>query len=132
MKIRPFLALALALGFSALASAADLAGRWTSKFDSQIGEQNYVYVFAKEGDHLTGTASYTHSMGKGDVKLTNIRQDGANVSFTEPLNFGGNEIVITYTGKIEGDALTLTRQVADFATEHITAQRTGAKLASGL
>jgi len=127
MKIRSLLALALALGFSALASAADLTGRWTSKFDSQIGEQNYVYVFANEGDHLTGTASYTHSMGKGDVKLTNIKLNGENVAFTEPLNLGGNEIIITYTGKIDGDVLTLTRQVGDFATEHITAQRTPAK-----
>ena len=127
MKIRSLLALALALGFSVLASAADLTGRWTSKFDSQIGEQNYVYVFANEGDHLTGTASYTHSMGKGDVKLTNIKLDGENVSFTEPLNLGGNEIIITYTGKIDGDAMSLKRQVGDIATEHITAERTPAK-----
>lgn len=127
MKIRSLLVLALALGCSALASAADLAGRWTSKFDSQIGEQNYVYVFAQEGDHLTGTASYNHSMGKGDVKLTNIKLEGENVAFTESLNLGGNEITITYTGKIDGDVLKLTRQVGDIATEHITAQRTPAK-----
>src|SRR6478736_1929738 len=124
MNIRSLLALALALAFSALASAADLTGRWTSKFDSQIGEQNYVYIFAKEGGQLTGTASYSHSMGKGDVKLTNIKLEGENVAFTEPLNLGGNELIITYTGKIDGDVLTLTRQVGDFATEHITAQRT--------
>jgi len=127
MKIRLLVTLALALGFSTFAAAADLAGRWTSKFDSQIGEQNYVYVFAHEGDHLIGTASYEHSMGKGEVKLTGIKLDGDNVSFTESLNLGGNEIAITYTGKIDGDALTLTRQVGDFATEQITAKRTPAK-----
>jgi hypothetical protein len=127
MKIRLLLVLALALGSSVLSLAADLAGRWTSKFDSQIGEQNYVYVFTQEGDRLVGTASYEHSMGKGDVKLTSIKVDGSKVSFTEPLDFGGTEITITYTGTIEGDVLTLTRQVGDFATEHITAKRAPAK-----
>lgn len=127
MKIRLLLALTVALGSSALAAAADLAGRWTSKFDSQIGEQHYVYVFARDGEQLTGTATYEHSMGKGEVKLAAVKVDGDTVSFTEPLNFGGNEITITYSGKIEGDTLTLTRQVGDFATEHITAQRAPAK-----
>lgn len=127
MKIRLLLTLALALGSSALALAADLAGRWTSKFDSQIGEQNYVYVFAHEGDHLVGTATYEHSMGKGEAKLTAIKVDDAKVSFTETVNLGGNELVITYTGTIEGDAMKLTRQVGDFATEQITAKREPAK-----
>lgn len=127
MKIRTLLTLALALGLATFAAAADLAGRWTSTFDSQIGEQKYVYVFAHDGDHLTGTATYDHSMGKGDSQLSAIKVDGDNVSFTEALNIGGNEITVTYTGKIAGDALTLTRQVGDIATEHITANRAPAK-----
>lgn len=127
MKTRLLLALTLALCSSAFAAAADLAGRWTSKFDSQIGEQNYVFVFAREGDQYTGTSHYESSMGTGDVKLTNIKVDGDKVAFTETINAGGNDLTITYTGKLEGDAMKLTRQVGDFATEQITAQRTAAK-----
>ncbi|MBE2214383.1 MAG: hypothetical protein IAE82_10970 [Opitutaceae bacterium] len=124
MKIRTILTLALAIASPLLAAAADLAGRWTSRFDSQIGEQNYIYVFASENGQLSGTATYEHSMGKGDVKLKDIKLDGEKVSFTETLDMGGNALVITYTGKVEGDTMTLTRQVGEFATEQITAKRT--------
>jgi len=127
MKIRLLLTLAFALASSAIAGAADLAGRWTSKFDSQIGEQNYVYVFVREGDHLTGKASYQHSMGKGEVALAGIKLEGDKVSFTETLDLGGNTITITYTGKLDGDTMALTRQVGDIATEQITAQRSPEK-----
>lgn len=124
MKSRSILALLFALVSPLLLAAADLDGRWTSKFDSQIGEQNYVYVFAKENGHLTGTATFEHSMGSGEVKLKDIKVEGDAVSFTETLDMGGNELVITYTGKIEGDTMALTRQVGEFATEQITAKRT--------
>jgi len=128
MKILRLLCSFLALAAAAsLFGASDLAGRWTSKFDSQIGEQNYVFVFAHEGDHLTGASHYENSFGTGDVKLSNIKVEADRVSFTETLNIGGNELVVTYTGTLDGDAMKLTRQVGDIATEQITAQRSPAK-----
>jgi hypothetical protein len=39
------------------------------------------------------------------------------------LNFQGNDLRITYTGKINGDEIKFTRKVADFATEELTAKR---------
>lgn len=123
MKTRSLLGLALALVSSLIVHAADLTGRWTSRFDSQIGEQNYTYVFANEAGQLTGTATYEHSMGKGEVKLTKIKLDGDKVSFTETVSLGGNDLVITYSGQVDGDVMKLTRQVGDFATEQITVQR---------
>ncbi|HVZ22998.1 MAG TPA: hypothetical protein VG871_18120, partial [Vicinamibacterales bacterium] len=107
----------------AAAHAADLAGHWTSEFDSQIGPQKYTYDFKIEGDHVTGTATYDHSMGKGESKLTGIKLNGDNVSFTESLSLDGTDLVITYTGTLGADEMKLTRQVGDFATEHIVVKR---------
>lgn len=45
-------ALMLALGTRL---AADIAGTWTSAFDSQIGRQEYTYTFVNVGTKLTGT-----------------------------------------------------------------------------
>ena len=45
------------------------------------------------------------------------------MSFTENLDFNGNPLVITYTGKISGDEIKFTRKVGDFATEEVVAKR---------
>ena len=37
----------------------------------------------------------------------------------------GDEITITYSGKLKGDELHLTRKVGDFATEGIVLKRDG-------
>jgi len=107
----------------ALGRAADLAGSWTSEFDSQIGVQKYSFEFKKEADAYTGKASYDHSMGKGESVLKNIKQSGDDVSFTEPLRINDMELVVTYSGKISGDEIKLTRVVGDIATEQIVAKR---------
>jgi hypothetical protein len=49
MKFRPLALLALLLAAALPASAADLVGKWTSTFDSQIGQQKYAYEFKQTG-----------------------------------------------------------------------------------
>ena len=124
MNLRRTLTLALlALTSFSLAHAAELAGHWTSEFDSQIGAQKYTYDFKVEGDMFTGKASYDHSMGKGESVLKDIKLSGEDVSFVEALHLSEMDITVTYTGKIAGDEMKLTRQVGDFATEQIVAKR---------
>jgi hypothetical protein len=124
MKLPQIFALA-AMFFAGLnlAHASPLAGKWTAEFDTQIGLQKYVYEFKNDGDHLTGQATFDHSLGKGTVQLKAIKVDGDKVSFAEPLSVEGNEITISYSGTLAGDELKLTRIVGDFATEQITAKR---------
>ncbi len=123
MKLRPLALLALLIAATLPAQAADLIGKWTSEFDSQIGAQKYTYEFKNDGDHVTGQATYEHSLGKGTVQLRAIKVEGDKVSFTEPLVIEGNEITISYAGTLAGDEMKLTRNVGDFATEQITAKR---------
>ena len=104
-------------------AAAELAGKWTSEFDSQIGPQKYVYTFAGEGDKTTGKASFEYSMGKGESQLKDIKVDNDAVSFVETVSLDGMELVITYSVKISADQMDLKRVVGDFATEQIVATR---------
>jgi hypothetical protein len=61
------------------------------------------------------TAEFDTQIG-GTVK-------GDQIAFTEPLNFQGQDVPITYTGTIAGDEIKFTRKVGDFATEELVAKR---------
>jgi hypothetical protein len=124
MKFRTLTTVAVLASMSFnFTAAAELAGTWTSEFDSQIGLQKYVYTFAVEGDKITGKAAYDHSMGKGESQLKNIKLENDTIAFTETLSLDGMELVITYSGKISADQMDLKRVVGDFATEQIVAKR---------
>jgi hypothetical protein len=122
MKSSSLLLLA-GLTLGTLARAADLAGGWTADFDSPIGQQKYAYAFKRDGETLTGKANYDHSMGKGESELKEIKLTGDDVSFVETINVQDMTIRVTYTGKVTGDEMKLTRQVGEFATEHVVAKR---------
>ena len=121
IKIVALVALTLA-GLSP-ARAADLAGKWTAEIDTMIGIQKYTYDFKAQGDTFTGKATFERTTGRGEADLRNIKVTGDDVSFVEPFSMEGNEIPITYTGKIAGDEMKLTRTVGDFATEQFVAKR---------
>jgi hypothetical protein len=117
------LALVLALGVTAAAAAADVTGSWTAEFDSPVGVQKYVYTFKVEGEKLTGAAAAERMGEKSTVTLTDGTVKGDQISFTEPLDFQGQKMSITYTGTIAGDEIKFTRKVGDFGTEELVAKR---------
>jgi hypothetical protein len=114
---------ALVVGLAGGAMAGDVAGTWTSEFDSQIGVQKYTFVFQVDGETLTGTATGERMGETAEVAITDGTVVGDKVSFTEILDFQGQELPITYEGTVEGDEIKFTRNVADFATEQIVARR---------
>jgi hypothetical protein len=102
------------------AMAADISGKWTASFDTQIGQQNYTYEFAVKDGVLTGKAKSEN----GETTLQNGKVEGETVTFVENLQFQGMDIRIVYTGKItSGDEIKFTRQVGEFATEQLVAKR---------
>ena len=118
--------LAVSMTFAALlitvqvASAGDISGKWSASFDTQIGQQDYIYDFVVKDTTLTGKLK--SNLGEGEVLEGKV--DGDNVTFAELLKFDGMEIRIIYTGKVvSADEIRFTRQVADFATEELTARR---------
>src|SRR4051812_27760091 len=83
--------------------AADIDGKWKSEFDSQIGQQKYVFELKADGEKLTGKASAERQGQKVETELKNGKIAKDQVSFSEPLKIQDQEIVVEYSGKIVGD-----------------------------
>jgi hypothetical protein len=117
------LALAAGLLLALPALAADVAGKWTSEFDSQIGKQKYTFDLKVDGGKVTGKAHYERMGQAGDVDLQDGKLAGDEISFVEVGSFQGNELRIQYTGKVKGDEIAFTRDVGGFVKEEIVARR---------
>jgi hypothetical protein len=44
------------LAFAAGVAAADFNGEWTASIETQIGVQNYTFMFKVDGEKMTGRA----------------------------------------------------------------------------
>ena len=120
MKLRMAAALSvLLLALAVPALAADISGQWAATFDTQVGEQHYVYTFKVDGEKVTGTAKSDN----GTVTIENGTVKGDDVSFVENLDYQGQKLVITDTGKVSGDEIKFTRDVGGFGKEELVAKR---------
>ena len=119
-----FLTLTL-IAWSLAARAADVSGQWQAEFESRIGLQKYRYTLKQDGAKLTGKAASEVNDQKREAELTEGKVDGDTVSFVEMLSIQGNEVRISYTGKISagGEELQLTRDVGTFGKQEFTAKR---------
>ena len=109
--------------FALPALAGDATGKWKAEFDTQVGVQKYSYDLKAEGGKLTGKASFERMGQKGEADIKDGKVNGDDISFVEMLDFQGNQVPITYTGKVAGDEIKFTRKVGDFATEEFVAKR---------
>ena len=104
----------------AFANAADITGKWTASFETQIGKQDYVHGFVVKDSTLTGKVK--SNLGSGDVLEGKV--DGDKVSFVEMLKFQDMEIGITYTGTIESNnAMKGTLDIGGLAQGTFTGKR---------
>jgi hypothetical protein len=101
------------------AFAADLTGKWTATVETPRGTQDITFDFHVDGAALTGKVTSP----RGESDITDGKIDGANVSFTQDVNFNGNEMKINYTGKVDGDSIKFTRTVGDRPAVEFTASR---------
>ena len=108
---------------SGLLYAADITGKWTAEFDTQIGQQKYTFNFKVDGDKLTGTLRGGVSGQESESEIQEGKINGNEISFVEMLNYQGQELKVTYTGTISADEIKLNRNVADMANETLVAKR---------
>jgi hypothetical protein len=108
--------------FAAALFAADFNGTWTAAIESQVGVQNYTFTFKVDGEKLTGKAK--SELANAETEISEGVVKGDDISFVENLNFEGMPLTITYKGKISGDEIKFTRNVADIADEPFVAKRT--------
>jgi hypothetical protein len=106
---------------AAFAFAADVTGTWKATFDTQVGAQEYTFVFKQEGAKLTGKA--VSAFAKADTPITEGSVNGDDITFVEDLNYEGMPLHIVYKGKIAGDEIKFVRNMADIANEEATAKK---------
>jgi hypothetical protein len=117
---------AIAMGllvFALQALAADLVGRWTAEFDTQVGPQKYTFQLAVAGEKVTGKAFFERMGGKGEAELQEGKLVGDRVFFVETFDAMGSPVRIEYTGTLKGDEIAFARKVGEFATEQFVARR---------
>ena len=120
MKIKTLLCGLLLAGVS---MAADITGKWIATMPGRDGNtREVVYNLKADGATLTGT---TTGMGGQEVKITDGKIEGDNVSFKTKVELNGNEMVMVYKGVVSGNEIkfTQTREGGDRPPREFTAKR---------
>jgi len=115
--------LVFALALLSGARAAEIDGKWTATFESQMGQQKYTFDLKADGEKLTGKATRQAQDQKTESEIKNGKIAKDEVSFNETLKIQDQEVTIEYKGKIAGDELKLHRKVGEFAEYDIVAKR---------
>ncbi|MBX3244115.1 MAG: hypothetical protein KF685_06630 [Acidobacteria bacterium] len=82
------------------AQNSSVAGEWDGAFNTPGGTRPFKFVLEVDGEKLTGTAK--RSSGDVPIKGT-IKGDAIEFSYT--INYGGNDLTMTFSGKVSGDKM---------------------------
>lgn len=103
--------------------AADITGTWHAEFEGPRGRQKIQFEFKSEGDKLTGKTVSQFGGGSRELEIQDGKIEGETMSFVQVWNFQGNEMRITYTGKVSDEGIAFTRKVGDFGSSDFKATR---------
>jgi hypothetical protein len=103
MKLR---ALFLGLMFCAAAAFADpVDGKWSGSVSTPGGDFPVAFSFKADGMTLNGTMAGMDGM---DIKIADGKVNGANISFSVTLDFGGTPLKLDYKGVVAADQIKLS------------------------
>lgn len=106
MKISRFTCAILFLLLAA-AVAADVSGKWVAQVPGRGGEtRQATFTFKADGSQLTGSVTGP----RGDAAISDGKIDGDEISFSQVMEFNGNQVKLLYKGKVSGDEIKFTRQ----------------------
>jgi hypothetical protein len=113
--------LAVALLFTTLAaSAADIAGTWKLTYTTESGLTREASLDLKlEGARLTGTLS----SDRGKAQIETGKLTGDEISFSLLRRGNGDEIIVNFSGKVEGATMKLKMQYGQRQPIDIVARR---------
>ncbi len=101
------------------AGALDISGAWNFSVETAAGSGTPTMMFKQDGKNLSGT--YEGQLGKADLKGT---LEGSDIRFSFKVDAQGQQLEVTYTGKVEGkDSMKGTVKLAEFAEGTWTASR---------
>ena len=101
--------LMLIVAFNVAAFGADINGTWKATAEGPNGSMERTFVFKVDGNKLTGE---TTSSMVGKSTITDGKIDGDNLSFTITAKLQDNELKLSYKGKVSGDEIHLTSEIA--------------------
>ncbi len=110
--MKPLLALFAMFAFAA--SAADISGNWTGTAEGPQGTLQRTFTFHQEGSKLTGETS---SQFTGKSAIQDGKVEGDAVSFFINASIQGNDVTLTYRGRIASDAIKLRSEFGGQAIE---------------
>ncbi|MBI4873998.1 MAG: hypothetical protein HY822_05115 [Acidobacteria bacterium] len=114
--MRTLAILALMLALVSVAVAADIDGTWVGERPGRDGNTMKVtFKFKADGGTLTGSTL----MRENEVPISDGKISGNDLSFVVKMEFGGNTMVMKYTGVLSGNEIKLkaTREGSDRVTE---------------
>ena len=118
-----FALIGTALIFSINTSAQKtVAGEWDAEFNTPGGPQPLKLVLKVDGEKITGTAKRS----RGDVALTGTVK-GDDITFGYTIEYNGNAVTLTFSGKVKGDTMGGTVSFNDQASDEWSAKRAAEK-----
>jgi outer membrane receptor for ferrienterochelin and colicin len=103
------------------AAVVNPEGTWSYTVDSpQGGGGNFV--IRRDGETLTGTISNNRSPREN--QLNGVTLNGNELSFSYEVNMGGNSMIVTVKGVINGEEFTGNMTAGQFGSFPINAKRT--------
>ena len=117
--------LVLSLVAAPIATAADNAnvnGEWNLTVETPQGTGTPSVIFKQDGENLTGT--YKGRFGESSVKGT-IK--GNDIKFSTTISPQGQDIVIDYTGTVDGDTMKGKAKFGDMGEGNFTGKKKAAE-----
>lgn len=102
----------------------DLTGTWHCQFESPFGLQTYhFHLVVDDAGDATLKAEVDDRDEERKVEFVDVKVDGDSIEFAEVRQFGEREFRIEYSGKLEGDDLTITRSFGQRGGQDAVATR---------
>jgi hypothetical protein len=117
---------ALILSASATAQTPNVTGDWDVTINSPQGARQGKISFKQEGEKLTGALKNQ----RGEIPIEGA-VNGKEIKFKYTVKFQDQDLVITMTGNLDGDAMKGDADFGGFAQGDWNAKRASAAAASG-
>jgi hypothetical protein len=119
MNLRSILLVFVLMAGSCL--AADVDGKWSGIFSMQGNDFPVSFNFKADGAALTGS---TTGPDGTEIKISDGKIDGANISFVVNVDAGGMPLTITYKGVVNGPEIKFTLDILGMPAE-LTVKKAG-------
>ena len=102
--------------FAMTLSAADITGTWKATAEGVNGTLKRTFVFKQDGTKLTGK-SISDRWGKSAIEDGKIEGDALSFTITVIYEFG--YLKVSFTGKVQGDVITMTAEASGSTLEFV-------------